>query len=113
MRPSDTSCPRTLHQPTIPLHGLPITYAHYRSHTVNSNTVNSKFHLIQSFYEVFVNIFSIISCLKFTVNLNFHLIQSKTLPTNDLELTVPDLYQDVLLEVNKHWKKLVFMHNYK
>ena len=61
------------------------------SDTVNSNTVNSKFHLIQIFYEVSVNIFSIIPCLKYTVNLNFHLIRSKTLPTNDFELTVPDL----------------------
>ena len=25
----------------------------YRSGTVNSNTVNSKFHLIQSFFEIF------------------------------------------------------------
>ena len=29
---------------------------------------------------------------KYTVNSNFHLIRSKTLPTNDFELTVPDLY---------------------
>ena len=36
----------------------------YRSGTVNSNTVNS----------------------------NFHLIRSKTLPVNDFELSVPDLY---------------------
>ena len=64
----------------------------YRSGTVNSNTVNSKFHFIQSFYEASVNIFSIISCLKCTVNSNFHLIRSKTLPMNDFELTVPDLY---------------------
>ena len=64
---------------------------HYRSGTVNSNTVNSKFHLIQIFYEVSVNSFSIISCLKYTVNSNFHLIRSKTLPTNAFELTVPNL----------------------
>ena len=30
--------------------------------------------------------------LKCTVNSNFHLIRSKTLPTNDFELTVPNLY---------------------
>ena len=59
---------------------------------VNSNTVNSKFHLIRIFNKVSVNIFSIISCLKYTVNSNFHLIRSKTMPTNDFELTVPDLY---------------------
>ena len=64
---------------------------HYRSGTVNSNTVNSNFHLIQIFYEVSVNIFSVISCLKCTVNSNFYLIRSKTLPTNTFELTVPDL----------------------
>ena len=29
-----------------------------------------------------------------TVNSNFHLIQGKTLLTNDFELTVPDLYPD-------------------
>ena len=26
------------------------------------------------------------------INSNFHLIRSKTLPMNDFELTVPDLY---------------------
>ena len=64
----------------------------YRSGTVNSNTVNSKFHLIRSFCEMFSYHFPNISCLKCTVNSNFHLIRSKTLPTNDFELTVPDLY---------------------
>ena len=59
---------------------------------VNSNMVNSKFHLIQSHYEIFSCHFPNIPCLKCTVNLNFHLIRSKTLPTNDFELTVPDLY---------------------
>ena len=63
----------------------------YRSGTVNSNTVNSKFHLIRSYCEIFVYNCPIISCLKYTVNSNFHLIRSKTLPTNDFELTVPDL----------------------
>ena len=68
---------------------LHILSIEYRSDTVNSNTVKSKFHLI--FYEIFVNIFSIISCLKCTVNSNFHLIRSKILPTNDFKLTVPNL----------------------
>ena len=63
----------------------------YRSGTVNSNTVNSKFHLIRSYCEIFFYNFPNIPCLKYTVNLNFHLIRSKTLPTNDFELTVPDL----------------------
>ena len=66
----------------------------YRSGTGNSNTVNSKFHLIQSFYGIFFYHFSNISCLKCTVNSNFHLIRSKTLLTNDFELTVPNLYLD-------------------
>ena len=65
----------------------------YRSGTVNSNTVNSKFHLIRSYCEIFFYHFPNISCLKCTVNLNFYLIRSKTLPTNDFELTVPDLYK--------------------
>ena len=30
-----------------------VTWSHYRSGTVNSNTVNSKFHLIRSFFEIF------------------------------------------------------------
>ena len=64
----------------------------YRSGTVNSNTVNSKFHLIRSYCEIFFYNFPNISCLKYTVNSNFHLIRSKTLPTNDFELTVPNLY---------------------
>ena len=64
----------------------------YRSGTVNSNTVNSKFHLIRSYCEMFFYNFPSIPCLKYTVNSNFHLIRSKTLPTNDFELTVPDLY---------------------
>ena len=69
----------------------PRNYFHYRSGTVNSNTVNSKFHLIRSYYEILFYHFSNISCLKCTVNSNFHLIQSKTLLTKDFELTVPDL----------------------
>ena len=64
----------------------------YRSGTVNSNTVNSKFHLIRSYREILFYHFPNISCLKCTVNSNFHLIRSKTLPTNDFELTVPNLY---------------------
>ena len=63
----------------------------YRSGTVNSNTVNSKFHLIRSYCEIFFYHFLSISCLKCTVNSNFHLIRSKTLPMNDFELNVPDL----------------------
>ena len=65
----------------------------YRSGRVNSNTVNSKFHLIRSYCEIFFYHFPNTSCLKYTVNLNFHLIRSKTLLTNDFELTVPDLYK--------------------
>ena len=53
----------------------------YRPGTVNSNTVNLKFHFIQIFYDFFVNSFPMISCLKCTVNSNFHLIGSETLPT--------------------------------
>ena len=64
----------------------------YRLGTVNSNTVNSKFQLIQSYYEILFYHFSNISCLKCTVNSNFHLIRSKTLLMNDFELTVPNLY---------------------
>ena len=59
---------------------------------VNLNTVNSKFHLIRSYCELFFYHFPNISCLKCTVNSNFHLIRSKTLPMNDFELTVPKLY---------------------
>ena len=43
-------------------------------------TVNSKFHFIQSFCEMFSHRYSY-----------FHLIRRKFLPTNDCELTVPDL----------------------
>ena len=64
----------------------------YRLGTVNSNTVNSKFHLIQSFCELSVRCLPIISSLKCTVNSNFHFIRIKTLPMNGFELTVPDLY---------------------
>ena len=55
--------------------------------------VNLKFHLIQSYCELFFYHFPNIPCLKYTVNSNFNLIRSKTLPMNDFELTVPDLYQ--------------------
>ena len=68
----------------------------YRSGTVNSNTVNSNFHLIRSNCEIFFYHFPNISCLKCTVNSNFHLIRSKTLLTNDFELTVPNLYYNVI-----------------
>ena len=69
-----------------------LQWQHYRSGTVNSNTVNSKIHLIRSYCEKIFYNFPNISCLKYTVNSNFHLIRSKTLPANDFELTVPDLY---------------------
>ena len=69
----------------------------YRSETVNSNTVISKFHLIRSYCEIFFYNFPNISCLKYTVNSNFQLIRSKTLPMNDVELTVPDLYMNTKL----------------
>ena len=67
----------------------------YRSGTVNSNTVNSKFHLIRSYYEIFFYHSPNISCLKCTVNSNLHLIRSKTLLMNDFELTIPNLYLDL------------------
>ena len=70
----------------------PIPFLYYRLGTVNSNTVNSKFHFIRSFCEMFCYHFPIISCLQCTVNSYFHLIRRKSLPTNDFELTVPDLY---------------------
>ena len=37
---------------------IPIIFSHYRSGTLNSNTVNSKFHLIQSFFEIFARFLS-------------------------------------------------------
>ena len=58
---------------------------------VNSNTVNSNFHLIRSFCEMFSYHFPFISSLKCTVNSYFHLFRSKSLPTKDFELTVSDL----------------------
>ena len=33
-------------------------FFNYRSGTVNSNTVNSKFHLIRSFFEIFARFLS-------------------------------------------------------
>ena len=49
-----------------------LTY--YRSGTVNSNTVNSKFHLIRSFFEIFAIIISCLKCMvnSNTVNWKFH-----------------------------------------
>ena len=41
-----------------------IVYSQYRSGTVNSNTVNSKFHLIRSYCEIFFYHFPNISRLK-------------------------------------------------
>ena len=79
---------------------------HYRSGMVNSNTVNLKFHLIQSYCEIFVYNCPNISCLKCTVNSNFHLIWSKTLLTNDFKLTVPDLYCVSTGWLN-HWAALL------
>ena len=59
------------------------TFSEYRSRMVNSNTFNSKFHLNQSYCEIFFYNFPNILCLKYTVNSKFHLIRSKTLPMND------------------------------
>ena len=77
------------------------SYRYNRSGMVNSNTVNSRYHLIQSYCEIFFYHFPNISCLKCTVNSNFHFIRSKTLPTNDFELTVSNLY----LERNSRYNK--------
>ena len=54
--------------------------------------VYSKVHLIRSYCEIFFYHLPNIRCLKCTVNSNFHLIWSITLPMNDFELTIPDLY---------------------
>ena len=79
----------------------------YRSGTVNSNTVYSKFHFIRSFCGMFCYHFPIISCLKCTVNLYFHLIQRKYLPRNDYELTVPNLYTvNILVRQGSHSQHL-------
>ena len=43
---------RGQHHPIAPLK------SHYRSGTLNSNTVNSKFHLIRSFFEILATILS-------------------------------------------------------
>ena len=67
---------------------------YYRLGMVYLNKVNSKFHLIRSYCEIFFYHFPNIPCLKCTVNSNFHLIRSKTLLTNVFELTVPHLYED-------------------
>ena len=80
----------------------------YRSGTVNSNTVNSKFHLIRSYYEIFFYHFPNIPCLKCTVNSNFHLIRSKILPMNDFELTVPDLYTKLQNHVENKYMIICF-----
>ena len=72
---------------------MKITTGYYRSGTINSIMVNSKFHFIQSFCDIYVKCFPMISCLKCTVNSNFHLIRSKILPKIDFELTV-QLYAD-------------------
>ena len=66
--------------PAIPFAGrnegsfIPFFANHNQRHIFNSNTVNS----------------------------NFHLIRSKTLPTNDFELTVPDLYTVTSTEESDH-----------
>ena len=60
-------------------------------HTVYERPVCILLECIIVFYH-----FPNISCLKCTVNSNFHLIQGKTLLTNDFELTVPSLYSHLM-----------------
>ena len=73
----------------------------HRSGTVNSNTVNLKFHLIWSYCEIFFYNFPNISCLKCTVNSNFHLIRSKNLADEWLRIIrsrpVSSIYSLLLL----------------
>ena len=68
----------------ISLSNFNIFLFEYRSGTVNSNMVNSKFHLIRRYCEIFLYNSANIPCLKYTVNSNFHLIQSKTLQMNNV-----------------------------
>ena len=65
--------------------------------TGRTRLIRTKLIRNSTLFKVSVKCFPIISCLKCTVNSNtvnsnFHLIQSKSLPTNDFELTVPDQY---------------------
>ena len=80
----------------------------YRSGKVISGTVNSNFHFIQSFCEMFSYHFPFISCLKCAVYSYFHLFRWKSLPTNDFELTVPDLY----LFTRKNRETYILTHHF-
>ena len=52
------------------MHGLRLIFYQYRSGTVNSNTVNSKFHLIRSFFEIFARFLSFhVKNARYNINL--------------------------------------------
>ena len=54
-RRTDSSNPETEYEF---LNNSSCVFAGYRSGTVNSNTVNSKFHLIRSFFKIFARFLS-------------------------------------------------------
>ena len=69
----------------------------YRSDTVNSNTVNSKFHFVRSFCEMF--------SYHFMFNFYFHLFQRKSLPMKDFELIVPDRWLGSIGGSKRGWRR--------
>ena len=56
---------------------ISLIFNHYRSGMLNSNTVNSKFHLIQMFGQIVFATLFIFLCLKCIVNLNFTYFEAK------------------------------------
>ena len=61
-------------------------------HTGRARLIRTRSIRSSTLFEVSVKAYPIISCSKCTVNSYFHLFQRKSLPTNDFELTVSDLY---------------------
>ena len=67
----------------------PVSTLHHIRYTGRERLIRTR--MIRNYCEIFFYHIPNISFLKSTVNSNFHLIQSKTLLTNDFELTFPNL----------------------
>ena len=66
----------------------------YRLDTLKSNTVYSKLRANSIFWSINRIHFGVLHvklCSKYAVKFEFHIFRRKTLPTNDFELTVPNL----------------------
>ena len=68
-----------------------VTTRKNNSYTGRARLIQTRLIRNSTLFEVSLECFPIISCLKYMVNSYFHLLRRESLLANDFELTMPDL----------------------